>query len=330
MTSLMGAATMAWMNVFQCSNLGYNISKTFHSSDWEDLSLFDLRGKTFLVTGSNSGIGFNSAYYFADRGATVHLLCRNPERGQNALSDIKKGTGNNNVFLHTVDLSEPSEIREFVERFESEGNSLDVLVNNASSFGKKDHMEYNSEGIEKTLASNTLGPFLLTNLLIPLLKKSREARVISTSSVGALSQKLVVRDDYMQMNGSYDPMMYYSRTKRQTIALTELWSETFKNTGITFVAMHPGIVDTKMVKESLPKFRVLMNPLLRTYDQGADTIKWLAVSKKAVGPQVSGNWYRDRLVERKHAPLSGTEYTHDDLTNLWNWCSELTKYNPSA
>jgi len=332
MTSIMGTATLAWKNVFECSNFGYNRTKNAHLDTWEDLdnkTLFDLHGKTFLVTGSNSGIGYNSAYYFADHGATVHILCRNPERGQKAISEIKAGTGNNNVFLHTINLAEPKEVRQFAEQFIAEGNSLDVLVNNASSFGKSKDIEYNSQGVEKTLATNTLGPFLLTNLLIPLLKKSPEPRVISTSSIGALAQHLVIRDDYMNMFMGYSPMSAYSRTKRHTVVLTELWNEKFGDSGITFSAMHPGVVDTKMVKESLKSLKILMGPLLRDKQQGADTIKWLAVSKQAVGPQVSGNWYRDRQIERKHAPLASTPYTQEEMDNLWNWCSELTG-NPSA
>lgn len=90
--------------------------------------------------------------------------------------------------------------------------------------------------------------------------------------------------------------------------------------------MHPGIVDTKAVRVSMPTFFKLTGPILRTLEQGSDTIKWLAVSKSAHGNQVSGNFFRDRQVEMKHAPLAKTEYTEQQKQELWDWCSQSTKW----
>jgi len=249
------------------------------------------------------------------------------KRGLEAIDQIKSSSKNNNVYLHVCDLGEMNQIRNFVKDFVEKGNHLDILVNNAGSMLCGNEIEYTRDGIEKTFAINTLGTFLLTNLLIPTLRKSSDPRVIVTSSGGMLTQNLLIRDEYLKMPlWYYDPMVTYARTKRQLVALVEYWSQRFHNYGIKFFAMHPGIVDTKALSTGMPKFYALTHFKQRTWEEGADTINWLAVSDSV--PQ-SGLFFRDRKPEIKHGKFAGTEYTDEERTALWNWCCELSKWSES-
>lgn len=340
MTSILGTAASIPYGLMKFTSAGFNNSTSRDEDTWENIYIksnkdsneytrervpdpfIDLSGKTYLVTGANSGIGYSSALYFAQHKATVHIICRNAERGREAIKSIKSETKNKSVYLHVVDMGEPEQIRQFARRFAEEGNHLDVLVNNASAMMAGNEIEYNSDNIEKTLAINTVGTFLLTNLLIPLIQKSEDGRVIVVSSGGQLTQKLVIKDDWF--GNSFDPMVAYARTKRHLTVLSELWAERYsKGLGIKVFSMHPGLVDTKAVKISMPTFYRFMKNKLRTVEEGSDTIKWLAVSEQPKLEQ-SGSFFRDREIESKHIPLAQTNYTHDEAEELWNWCCQLS------
>lgn len=334
MTSYIGTTGATAYGFAKFGHAGYVSSKRnlISQQHWEDIygNDVDLSRKSFLVTGANSGVGFSSAHYFAQHKGTVHILCRDEKRGKEALEQIKSETNNNNVYLHICNLSESKDIREFVRKFNESGYQVDVLVNNAGAMMSEKEIEYNSELIEKTLSINTLGTFLLTNLLIPNLQKSVDPRVIVVSSGGQLTQTLVLRDDWLK-DGYPDPTIVYARTKRHLSVLTELWAEKYSSRfRIKFFSMHPGFVDTKAVKISMPKFHKFYSTVskLRTLEEGSDTIKWLAVSNEPTLEQ-SGEFFRDREIEVKHIKFAQTHYTHDEAVELWKWCSELSHFNES-
>ena len=166
-----------------------------------------MKGKICLVTGSNSGIGKETALSLAKMGATVVMVVRNKERGEKAKKEIVKQSGNNSVDLMICDLSSMESIRQFAEEFKKKHKRLDVLTNNAgASFSKR---EVTPEGFERNFAVNYLGPFLLTHELLDLLKSSAPSRIINVSSGLAKDGKVDLDD--LQSEKNYPRTKAYSR-----------------------------------------------------------------------------------------------------------------------
>jgi dehydrogenase/reductase SDR family protein 12 len=284
-----------------------------------DLEHLDLRGRSFMITGANSGIGYATSLYLASRGGTVHMVCRSDERAKVASRSIIEMTSNPNVFVYICDLSEREDIERLASTIINQNIRLDVLVNNAASMN---HIkQLNSDGIETTFATNLLSNFLLTTLLIPVLTNSPDPRVIFVSSGGALTQKLKVDPYFDHDSDPWDGITAYAMTKRQQIALCEKFADVYKHTFIKFFSMHPGWVDTPHIQVGMPEFYKIYHNVLRTPQQGADTLCWLCV---AAGLDLySGEFFRDRELEYKHLPLSRTHYKETEVNNLWNTCVKL-------
>lgn len=253
----------------------------------EDLEV-PMAGKTCLVTGGNSGIGKAAVTGLAARGAEVFLLCRSRERGEAAAKEIRGATGNAAVRVEELDVSEKESIRAFVRRFRP--SRVDVLVNNAGVL--PDIRTATSDGVELTLATNLLGPYLLTEHLLPKLQASPDARVVSVASGGMYTQKLDVKALLSGGPEPFDGVVQYARTKRALVVLNELWAVRHRKAGVTFCAMHPGWADTPAVRTSLPRFREVTKGILRTPEEGADTVIWLAVAPSLAGR--SGLFWFDR------------------------------------
>jgi NAD(P)-dependent dehydrogenase (short-subunit alcohol dehydrogenase family) len=177
-----------------------------------------------------------------------------------------------------------------------------------------------ADGIELTLATNVIGPFLLTNLLIPVLEKSAPARIINVSSGGMYTQKLR-GDDLQGEHEQFDGPTVYARTKRAQVVLTELWAEQLAGTGVVVHSMHPGWSDTPGVRSSLPRFYAATRPLLRTPAQGADTIVWLGAA--AEPGHSSGRFWHDRRPRPTHL-LRWTRETRQERTRLLAECRRLS------
>ncbi|XP_041322906.1 dehydrogenase/reductase SDR family member 12 isoform X2 [Pyrgilauda ruficollis] len=259
---------------------GYeSASKRFNPADVE----VDVAGRSFLVTGANSGIGKATAKEIARRGGTVHLVCRNKERAEVAKEELVTETGNQNIFLHIVDISNPKEIWKFAEKFQSE-HKLNVLINNAGCM--VNNRELTEDGLEKNFATNTLGTYIMTTALLPLLEKAADARV------------------------------------RQQVVLTEQWAKAHRN--IHFSVMHPGWADTPAVRSSMPDFYERMKNSLRTEAQGADTVLWLAVSAEAT-KLPSGLFFQDRQPVPTHLPLAYTHSPPEDEEKLMEMLEEFSQ-----
>ncbi|KAJ7969764.1 Short-chain dehydrogenase/reductase [Quillaja saponaria] len=293
-------------------------SKKFNPGDMQTR----IEGKNCIVTGANSGIGYATAQGLASRGATVYLVCRNKERGEAALSKIQSATGSQKVHLEVCDLSSVTEIKSFTSRFSTEDVPVHVLVNNAGS------IEHNrvstSERFELNFAVNVLGSYTMTELLLPLLEKAApDARVITVSSGGMYTTPLTVDLQYTDSN--FNGIEQYARNKRVQVALTEKWSEIYKDREIGFYSMHPGWAETPGVAKSLPGFSKSFSGKLRTSEEGADTVIWLALQPKE--KLMSGEFYFDRAVAPKHLNFTATGGSHaliDSIVNSLRSMSSLS------
>ncbi|XP_038576994.1 dehydrogenase/reductase SDR family member 12 [Micropterus salmoides] len=298
---------------------GYEAAaKNFSPADLD----VNLNGRSFMITGANSGIGKATAQEIASRGGTVHMVCRNKERAEAAKDEIVEQSKNQNVYIHIVDMSSAKQVWEFAQTF-SQSNSVHVLINNAGCMVNQ--RELTEEGLEKNFATNTLGTYILTTALIPALKKVEDSRVVTVSSGGMLTQKLNV-DDLQFEKGTFDGTMAYAQNKRQQVILTERWASQHKE--IHFSSMHPGWADTPAVQTSMPSFHAKMQSKLRTEAMGADTAVWLAMSAAAI-KQPSGLFFQDRKAVATHLPLAFSRSTPQEEEKLLAALEEFAlKFKP--
>ncbi len=270
---------------FAFNRMGYDLNRRgFEPEDGRDM-----RGRVALVTGANSGIGRATSLELARRGFDVWLLCRDAARGAEARDAIARDCGHDRVFLGVVDMSSLSSISQFVT--ECPLTRVDVLVHNAGVL-PNDH-ELTGDGVELTFATNVLGPFALTVLLMDRLQRSGDARVVFVASGGLYLQRLDL--SLLEVEPKrFDGTRAYANAKRAQVILAHVLAERFAGSPITFASMHPGWVDTTAVRTSLPTFYAVMKGVLRTAEQGADTVVWLATSER---PRTSqGCFWFDRRV----------------------------------
>ncbi|XP_078088298.1 dehydrogenase/reductase SDR family member 12 [Mustelus asterias] len=285
----------------------------------------DLSGRCFLITGANSGIGKATALEIAKRGGTVHLVCRNKERAERAKAEIVTEANNKEVYIHILDMSKPKMIWEFADKFQQANGKLNVVINNAGCMTNQ--RELTADQLETNFATNTLGTYILTTALVPLLERCEDARVITVSSGGMLVQKLNV-DDLQFEKGMFDGTMAYAQNKRQQVVMTEQWAKIHKDTH--FSCMHPGWADTEAVRSSMPSFHAKMKNRLRTATQGADTVVWLAISS-AAAQQPSGLFFQDRKPVSTHLLLAQTRTTPVEEEKLMKSLEEIaTNHKPNT
>jgi NAD(P)-dependent dehydrogenase (short-subunit alcohol dehydrogenase family) len=289
--------------------------------DPDDLDV-DLSTKRCLVTGANSGLGFEIAAALADLGAEVALLCRNAARGEAAAKSIREATGNDRVTYHRIDMSSMDSIRTFADEFGDK--TVDVLVHNAGILPAQ--RGESADGLELTFATHVAGPHLLTRLLRPNLAAADSARVVWVSSGGMYTRKLQLYD-YNWRDREFDGTLAYAETKRAQVILSELWAYELRDEGIAVNAMHPGWADTPGVRSSIPNFWRVMRAFLRTPAEGADTAIWLAASPAAAGE--SGRFFFDRRPRRTHL-LPGTGESEAERRIIWTLCEETTADTPHS
>lgn len=307
-----------WTVVPGYSRLGYAI----RSRSWADeRPPGGLAGWSVLVTGASAGIGAATCERLARGGATVHMLVRDRERGERARTEIASRAGAGELLLEVCDVSSLASIREFAKGFVAEHPELHALVNNAGVMPPA--RAHTDEGFELTFATNVLGPFLLTGLLLPALRRGAPSRIVNVSSGGMYTQRLNA-DDLQLAGRDYDPAAFYAHTKRCEVILTELWAERLRGTGISVHSMHPGWADTPGVRSSLPRFRKVMRPLLRDAGQGADTVVWLASAEEPVSR--SGLFWHDREPRRTHR-FPWTRETPADRERLWGELERLSGWS---
>ena len=225
----------------------------------------------------------------AGLGARVILVGRDSTKLRQARREIITATGNERIATERADLGLLADVKALVRRLLEQEPEIHVLVNNAAVLpGSRSQT---SEGLETAFATDLLSPFLLTSLLLPRLRASAPARIVNVSS-GGMYLSGIDLDDLENARGSYDGSRAYARAKRGLMMLTEYWADSLEGSGVVVNAMHPGWADTPGVQDSLPGFHRLTRSVLRSPEQGADTIVWLAAAPEA--GQVSGKFWLDR------------------------------------
>ncbi len=284
--------------------------KRFVAGDLE----VDLAGRRIAVTGANSGIGKATATALAALGADVLMLCRSRERGAAAVVDVRAASGSNRVTLHLVDMSDLGSVRALSEQLRDE--PLHGLLHNAGVLPAERHVT--PDGHELTLATNLLGPFLMSHLLKPALTRTR-GRLLFVTSGGMYPTKLSMRD-FQHEASPFDGVQAYSRTKRAQVVLTEQLAQRWGD-DVVVHAMHPGWADTPAVASSIPAFHKRMAKRLRSPGEGADTLVWLAAAKEPEG--TTGKLWFDRRAVAKHY-MPHTRAKQEVRQALWAELCRLT------
>lgn len=282
----------------------------------------DLTGKTAIITGANAGIGFATAEDFARRKCRVIMACRNMERGEKARAKLVEKTGNTNVVVRKLDLGYMASVREFVEKILKEEPRLDILINNAAAAGAKRLIT--SEALEYTLATNHLGPFLLTNLLLGLLKKSGASRIVMVSSLVNIIGK--INFDDMTWIRKFDNGEPYFDTKFANILFTKELSRRLEDSDVVVNCLHPGTVRTELLRDVPQPFKLFINTIGRLYfkspDEGAQTTIHCAVCDATKG--ISGQYFMDCKPSDHTWYINKKAYDEGLAKKLWEVSEQMT------
>jgi NAD(P)-dependent dehydrogenase (short-subunit alcohol dehydrogenase family) len=277
----------------------------------------EVEGKVCIVTGSNSGIGKETAMGLAQKRANVVIVVRTLERGNEAKSEIVERSGNSSVDLMLCDLSSMDSIRRFAEEFSAKYDRLDVLINNAGVVLYK--RQVTVDGFERTLAVDYLAPFLLTNMLLPLLKKSAPSRIINISS--GLQNSGKVNFDDLQSEKNYSGMRVYANAKLMIVMFTYELARRLQGTGVTANVVLPGFVATNLGKNSGSRTQSLMFKLMRPFQmsasKAAETPIYLAFSKDV--ENTTGKCF-SKMKETATASIS---YDQQLQKRLWNETAKI-------
>jgi NAD(P)-dependent dehydrogenase (short-subunit alcohol dehydrogenase family) len=277
-----------------------------------------MENKIILITGANSGIGKSTATALAEMGAHVVMACRDLVRGEMARQEVVRISRNNQVDLMQCDLASTVSIRKFASAFITKYPRLDVLINNAGIFTDK-RME-TADGFEYQIGINHLGHFLLTQLLLDLLKQSSPSRIINVSSGAHFGGKIDFDDLHLQ--NKYSSWKSYAQSKLANILFTYELAHRLSGSGVTVNCLHPGFVNTRFAfnrESEKPNWMMkLMKPFTIQPANGAETSVYLAASPEVEG--VTGKYF----VKRKETASSKTSYDLAAAEKLWNISAALT------
>mmetsp|Transcript_24811 Transcript_24811/g.45502 ORF Transcript_24811/g.45502 Transcript_24811/m.45502 type:complete len:326 (-) Transcript_24811:43-1020(-) len=284
----------------------------------------DLRGRTYVVTGANSGIGYEVSKYLAQHGGSVYMICRNEQRGREARDAIALESKHGKVECITCDVSLGEDVRKLASTLQSKLRALDCLVCNAGALASQ--RELTQEGNEVTFAAHLLcGTYLLTTMLRPLLQAASDPRVVVVSS-GGMYTTAYSQDRAVNPAVPFDGQLAYANAKRGQVLLVERWAQV-ANSKLKYVSCHPGWTDTPGVESAYGGSKSWLEPL-RTLWQGSDGICWLCIVDGA--SLESGAFYLDRMPQEKHLEGSfgyllgaSTENDPEDVDEMMQSLSSL-------
>jgi NAD(P)-dependent dehydrogenase (short-subunit alcohol dehydrogenase family) len=277
-----------------------------------------VNGKVCLVTGASSGIGRETAAGLAERGATVVVVARDPSRGRDAVAEIARRSRRKDVGLLIADLSSQAEVRRLAEDFRAKHDKLHVLVNNAGVITPR--RLTTADGLETQLAVNHLAPFLLTHLLLDVMKASGPARVVTVSSQVERFGTIDF-DDLGREKGPYDRLDAYNQSKLANIHFTTELARRLKGTSVTANCLHPGVIGTNLLvayegRPSLLKFMTYRGR--PSTKEGAVTSLFVATSPTLDG--VSGKYFRESAESRPSPKALDAAVA----ARLWDVSAKLT------
>ena len=284
-----------------------------------------MESKIILVTGASGGIGKETAMTLAKQGHTIILHGRSKQKMQAAYEEIKKKTDNNNLDMFTADFLSLTEIKHFADTIKKKYDRLDVLINNAGAqFGDK--RETSCEGHEKTMMINVFAPFLLTTLLLDLLKKSPSARVVTVSSASHKMSGKPYLDD-IELEHHYSMSRAYGLSKLYIIWVMRHFVTEMKKGGInniTFNSVHPASVNTSLGRVSTKSWGTkiiyfLWKPLMISVAKGAKSSIETAVSPKLEG--LTGKYFGPKGEEKN----SDKYYSAQSELLVWEYCLKVTE-----
>lgn len=315
-------AALEWPIAPSFTRLGYDVRS--RTEGWRRLDEYDQTGQVVVITGATSGIGLGASRQMAANGATVVLVGRDAAKTDRVREELADATGSDRLETVVADLSELDAVEAAAATISERHDRVDVLVHNAGALDAERHDT--SAGIERTVAAQVVGPFLLTARLLDRLGGGKDtgaapSRVLTMSSGGMYSASLDV--DHLEMDAAhYKGTEQYARAKRAQVTLNELWAERLADRNVVCHSVHPGWADTPGVERSLPRFRTIVGPLLRTPEQGADTLVWLAADP-GEPLATSGRFWLDRRPRPIHRlPATRRSDTPEERARLWNWCIE--------
>ena len=282
----------------------------------------DISGKTIIITGANSGIGYEAALNFSCRGANVGLVCRSRERGEQALNKIKKLSGSQNLNLFIADFSQVKQIPKLAQQINTRYPSIDVLCNNAGSV-QRQHI-ITDEGFEWTMAVNHLSGFALSKWLMPNLKRAAaqsQARIVFTSSVA--HKRAAIDFDNLNLVGNYSILNAYGKSKLMNVLTARQMQKVVGKDNIVVSSFHPGVVSTGIWKYGgaiVGFLGVLAKPFVLNAKQGAETLVWLATSNDEASSNANGNYF----FECKRAE-TGDFVSDNSAEQMWQQSLTLLK-----
>ncbi len=274
-------------------------------------------GKVCLVTGGNSGIGKATALGLARLGGNIVIVCRKETEGRQAESEIRTKSGNQNIDLMQADLTSMKSVHQFAEEFKHRYSGLDVLVNNAGEIVAK--RQVTVDGFERTLASNHLGHFLLTNLVLDLVRKSAPSRIVNVSSEAHRGAQ--IHFDDLQGEKKYSAFRAYAQSKLANVLFTYELARRLEGTGVTSNCLHPGLVRTGLYDNwGLTSLAIrVVSPFFLSAEKSARAVLRLATSPELEG--VTGKYFS----KIKEVRSSEESYDPQTAQRLWQVSEELTR-----
>ena len=287
---------------------------------------YHLEDKTILITGANAGIGKAAAIQLAQCGANLVMACRNAQRGQQALEEVRSISQNDRIELGLVDLSSQTSIREFAEAFQQKHQRLDVLIHNAANFDLTVKQPVKTEDdLETIFATNHLGPFFLTHLLLDLIKTSAPSRIITVASKGLMSYPFLdIEFDNLYGERKYSTQHAYYHSKQAQVMFTFDLAERLKGTGVTVNCVRVGnvaIPDERLTH--LPAWQLKVYQMKRKFaltpQKMAETYTWLAADPTM--EKVSGGYW-----DAPNTPVKANKnaYRRETQQRLWEISEQLT------
>ncbi|HNG71368.1 MAG TPA: SDR family oxidoreductase [Chitinophagales bacterium] len=271
--------------------------------------------KTILITGANSGLGFEAAKQLAKQGHEIILLCRNKEKGEIAVSEIKSYSNNQNIHLYTANLASQKSIEAVAQQIKKDISKLDVLLNNAG--GVFNNFQLSEDGIEMTIANNHFNYFWLTYYLFDLLKNGKDARIINVASDSHYSAKKIDIESFYQKKGNYFVLSAYEQSKLANVLFTYTLAEKANPYNITVNALHPGFVYTPIGEKNGNKFfGMVWSAASKLFglsvEKGARSHIYLASSDEV--KDISGKYFHNCKAKKS----SSISYDKNLQAMLWN------------